>query len=54
MVIEGRKEEWSYVSMDDGAQYVMTHGTIMMLKWFADNLAMGEMVNLCMFLYGNI
>jgi hypothetical protein len=32
MVIVGMKDELRYVSMGYGAQYVMTHGTTMMLK----------------------
>ena len=32
------QEEWRYVSMECGVQYVMTFGILRMLEWFADNL----------------
>ena len=32
------QEEWRYVSMECGVQYVMTFGILMMLEWFVDNL----------------
>ena len=32
------QEEWRYVSIVHGAQYVMTFGILMMLEWFVDNL----------------
>ena len=38
------KEELRYVSRDSGAQYVMTCGTTVMLRWCVDNLAMEQVV----------
>ena len=32
------QEEWRYVSMEYGVQYVMTFGIMRMLEWFVDNL----------------
>ena len=38
LVVVTDQEEWRYVSMEYGVQYVMTNGILMMLEWFADNL----------------
>ena len=32
------QEEWRYVSMECGVQYVMTFGILRILEWFVDNL----------------
>ena len=35
---EEMKAEWKCVLEEDGGQFVMTHGTIMMLKLYVGNL----------------
>ena len=46
MVVVSVKEEWRYVSMMCGEQYVMISGIRMMLKWFVINLVTQLMVRL--------
>ena len=38
LVVMTYQEEWRYVSMECGVQYVMTNGILRILEWFVDNL----------------
>ena len=38
LMVMTHQEEWRYVSMECGVQYVMTFGILRMLEWFVDNL----------------
>ena len=38
LVVMTYQEEWRYVSIVHGVQYVMTNGILRILEWFVDNL----------------
>lgn len=45
MLLVRIEEEWKYVLEDSGGRCVMTHGTILMLQSYANNLAMELLVS---------